>query len=278
MNFRFIHDNNGTLADTSVNVNNYYSGTTGSIAFVAADDKLYIGSIQPFNSMYFKLSTAASTDGGISIKYWDGSTTWRSAVEVHDETVGFTSSGYISWQVDRQYGWSREDTVDGSGAARIAALSSVTIYDMFWAEITFATDETFVLDWIGQIFSNDNELQTEYPELLNTSLLTAIESGKTDYEEQNVRASRILVDDLITKGIIKHQSNILDKDKLTTIAVCKVAELVYNMLGDDYIDQKREARNEYRSRLKKVLFNVDANSDADLSVGERKTKQGFGYR
>lgn len=276
MDYRLIYSDDGTLTDYSTDLNGYYSGTA-AMTFVASEDKIYVGSLYAFNSLYFKVSTAAASNAGISIKYWD-SKVWRSAVEVIDETAGFQSSGYVTWQVDRQYGWNREDTVNASGVANIAALSGVTIYDMHWAEITLASNSVFTLSWIGHIFSNDNDLKTEYPELNNSNLLTAIESGKTDYEEQAVRASQLVVEDLVSQGIIKHSSQLLDRRKLTTVNVCKVAELVYTMLGDDYIDQRRDAKNEYKSRLKRGLWNTDLNNDGNLSLAEARFKQGFGYR
>ena len=276
MDFRLIHSDNAVLSDKSTALNNYYSGAA-SITFVAADDKLYIGSLHPFNSIYLKLSAGAGSDAGLSVKYWDSSQ-WRSVVEVIDETSGMQNSGYLSWQVDRQYGWDRDDTVDANGVANIPALGNVTIYDKFWIEVSMATDVTFTMDWIGQIFSDDNELFTEYPELNNSTLLDIIKTEKTDYEEQNVRASRLLVEDLVARGIIEHQSQILDRTKMTTISVCKAAEIVYTMLGDDYLDQKRAARAEYDKRIKRGLWNVDLNGDGDLSLKETNMKQGFVYR
>ncbi|MCB0421141.1 MAG: hypothetical protein KDD61_09095 [Bdellovibrionales bacterium] len=276
MNYRLLFSDNGTLTDYSYQLNNYYSGSA-SLAFVASQDKLYIGSLFPFNSMYFKMATGSGSDAGISIKYWDSSQ-WRSAVEVIDETSGLQSSGFVTWQVDRQNGWVGEDTVNGSGVANITELSSVTIYDMHWVQVTLATDVSFDISWIGHIFCNDNDLFTEYPDFNNANLMTAIKAAKTNFEEQEVRASQILVEDLIANGTIKHESQILDRRKLINACVSKSAEIIYGILGDDYIDQKRDAMNEYKSRIKKDLFAFDINKDGDLSEAESTFRQGYVYR
>jgi hypothetical protein len=62
------------------------------------------------------------------------------------------------------------------------------------------------------------------------------------------------------------------------MTVSKTAELIYTMLGDDYVDQRREANGEYSRRKKLNILNIDSNGDGDLSVKERQNRQGFLYR
>jgi len=68
MDFRFLYSDNSVITDYSTDMNNYYGGTA-TLTFVAADDKLYIGSLHAFNSIYLKPSVMAGSAAGISIKY-----------------------------------------------------------------------------------------------------------------------------------------------------------------------------------------------------------------
>jgi hypothetical protein len=62
------------------------------------------------------------------------------------------------------------------------------------------------------------------------------------------------------------------------ICVSKTAELIYSGLGDDYIDQKTAARNEYKSRLKKDIFKTDKNANGILEPFEERVRQGRLHR
>lgn len=277
MNYRAIYSDNGVLSDISTEMADYYSGDA-TFTFVAAEDYIYLGSLYPFNSIYLKFKTPLVTGVVPSVKYWTGST-WETPVELIDETKLFTQSGYLTWQINRfKSGWSREDTVDSSGNARITGLGGVTIYDQYWARISMASNCTFALSWAGQMFITDNDLKTEFPELKNTSLMAAIETGKTTWEEQIVRASKLVVEDLINRKVITNQNQLLDRRKLESMAVSKTAELIYQMLGDDYTDQRAAANKEYLRRVDQNILNVDMNNDGDLSVNESTARQGYLYR
>lgn len=278
MNYRTIYSNNAVLTDFSTEMANYYSGDQ-AFTFVAAEDYIYLGSLYPFNSVYLKFTTPIVSPGvAPSILYWNGSS-WEAPVELIDETKSFTQSGYLTWQINRfKSGWNREDTVDSSGNARITGLGGVTIYDQYWARISMASNCSFALSWAGQMFITDNDLKTEFPELKNSSLMAAIETGKTTWEEQIVRASKLVVEDLINRKVITNQNQLLDRRKLESMAVSKTAELIYQMLGDDYTDQRGSANKEYLRRVDQNILNVDANNDGDLSVNESTTRQGYLYR
>ena len=278
MNYRAIYSNDGTLADFSTEMANYYSGDQ-AFTFVAAEDYIFLGSLYPFNSVYLKFTTPIASPGvAPSVAYWNGNT-WQAPVELIDETKNFTQSGYLTWQINRfKTGWSREDTVTSGGQERVPGLGSVTIYDQYWLRISLAANCAFSLRWLGHLFITDNDLKTEFPELKNTSLLTAIEAGKTTWEEQIVRASKLVVEDLINRKVITNQNQLLDRRKLESMAVSKTAEIIYQMLGDDYTDQRAAANKEYLRRVDQNILAVDMNNDGDLSVDESRFRQGYLYR
>ena len=277
MKRRVFYSDNGTLTDFSVNMQNYHSGTN-SFSFVAAEDAFYIGARLPFNHLYFKMDGAnVNAEASVmAISYWD-SGNWREAIEIIDETssggASLAQSGYVTWVPDRDYGWTREDT--NYGGNTVTGLTSVEIYDLYWLKITFSADLTAdtAFSWIGQKFSDDNALGSEYSDLVRSAMLTAYESGKTDWEEQAVRASEVIVNDMISKGFIIEKEQILEKEDFELVSVSKVAEIIYGGLGDDYKDDKKAARDEYTDRLNKLLPRVDMNANARIDLNE-KVQQG----
>ena len=276
---KIIYSDNGTLSDISANVANYHSGSD-AFSFIAAEDFFYIGQRFAFNQFHMKfdaLNTASST---MSIHYWDGKE-WRAVVETNDLTSGFTQDGKVSFVPDRQYGWMMEDTVRSSGTEEITGLGDVTIYDRYWLRISFDNDldADSSIQWMGRLFASDEDLYSEYPMFNNSALKTAIESGKTTYEEQRLRATEVCIDDLISKGVITNGNQLLDSERLKTPIVSKTAEISFAMLGfDEYEDDRKRARNEYKARLNKDIFNTDRNANALLDDKETNVRQGRMWR
>ena len=281
MKRRVLYSDNSVLTDISVNMENYHVGTN-AFTFVAAQDAFYIGSRLPFNHLFIKMdgSNVNSNSSAMTVSYWEGSS-WIPAVEVIDETVtsgaSLAKSGFVTWVTDRDYGWPREDT--NYGGITVTGLTTVEIYNLYWLKLTFSADLSAdtAFSWIGQKFSNDNELGSEYSDLVRAGLIDAYESGKTDWEEQHVRAADVIIKDLTHKGLIIEKEQILERLDFELASVSKTAEIIYGGLGDDYKEDKKLARDEYDDRLNKLLPRIDVNRNAREDVGE-KTTQGRLYR
>lgn len=274
MEKRVVYSDNGTLSDYSVELNNYHSGTGSISSLVADQDYLYFGSRQPFNSIFVKMDTVNSNNSTISVDYWDGDQ-WRSTVDVLDETSGLSQSGHITWFTDLDYSWTREHT--NHGADSITGLTDVVIYSKYWVRLSFSNDLSAdtSISFVGDLFCNDDDLESEFPDFALSSTKTAYESGKTSWEEQRVIASRILVNDLISKGIIKDSGQILNRSDYTAACVQKTAEIIFNSFGEEFNDPKQKARNEYRSRLTKRVHRVDLNKNANEDPVESTNETGF---
>ena len=65
------------------------------------------------------------------------------------------------------------------------------------------------------------------------------------------------------------------KEEFMLASVQKVAELIYNGMGADYLDQKVSAQAEYKSRLNKSIYRVDTNESAILDIKEDAARSGF---
>lgn len=279
MHYRVIFSDNGTLSDLSVNLNNYHSGT-GAIGVVAADDYIFIGSRYPFNSFYMAFGTANTQASTLSIDYWDGND-WQDAVDVVDQTEGFTQDGLITFVPDKgESGWSLEDTVDRSGTEQVTGLGDVTIYDQYWLRLSLSADldAGTTAKWIKYKFISDDDLYSEYPIFNSSTLKTAYESGKTTWEEQIVVASKLVVDELIRKGLIQSGDQLLDYKKLESPTIPKAAEIIFNALGDDYENDRLKARNIFKERIGNKIFSIDFNNNATLDNKELGVRSGYFWR
>ena len=93
----------------------------------------------------------------------------------------------------------------------------------------------------SDIFSNDSDLGSEFPDLVLSATMTAFATGKTSWEEQHVRAAEILIKDLKKVKGIHSSSQILDHNDFRLASVCKVAEIIYTAFGNDYLEQKYDS-------------------------------------
>jgi len=270
---RILYEDNGTISDWSTSLNNYYTESE-TFSLVAAEDYIYIGMPVPFNHFFVKLSTPSTAVSTITMQYYTGRE-FQDVVETIDETNGFQQDGFITFVPDKKQGWVRQDT-SGTGGT-ITELSSVTIYDKYWARIKFSADldASSVISWIGHKFSDDDQLGSEFPDLTRSTMIAAFESGKTNWEEQHVRAANIIIEDLIRQQVIHSKGQILERRSFSLASVSKVAEIIFNSFGDDYEDNKRNAQIEYEKRMNKSIFDIDLNEDGRLDVSEQRLRQGF---
>lgn len=267
---RVIYSDNTVISDFTNNLHNYRSGNS-SMSFVASEDYLYIGNVAPFNHFYLKLATANTASTEMTLEYWGGSG-WQTVAELTDGTDGLKQDGFVEFVPDRNSGWTRQDSDDG-----VTGLESLTIYNRYWTRIRFSNDldAPTVLQWLGQKFSDDEDLNAEYPDLIRTNVKTAFETGKTDWEEQHIKAAEIVTQDLIRKNVIYTKNQILERDTYRLASSSLVAYIIYNTFGDDFVDQAKAAKNEYKERMSKSVYDVDLNNDGDLGIAEIGTRQGF---
>ncbi len=265
---KVLYSDDGTLYDKTSELTDYSTGEL-DITFVAADDKIYLGSKYPFTRKYFKVTGTNDTDSVASVRYWDGAQ-WRSATNVLDGTssegAALAGSGYLSWETDKRYPWARDDTtVDGS--TRITDLGSITLYDFYWVEISFSADMTVTISWAGDLFCTDTDLGAEYPDLNRSAVMTAFASTKTSWEEQRIVASRLVAQDLRRVWKPGASERLLGQDQLRGPTVARTAELIFNAM-DGQAEKAVEARKEYERRMDPRYFSLDENDNGRADTAD----------
>jgi len=278
MNNRIIFSDNGVLDDWSTTLK-VYTGSGKTFSYTVSQDYIYIGQRSPFNHIYIKMgSTVNAVTSTMSAQYWDGKE-WVDVVELIDETSSggksLAQSGFITIVPNRDKAWDSEDT--NYQGSQVTGLTSVVIYDLYWMRLKFNATLTasVVIKWMGHKFCTDDDLAAEYADLSRQKVRDVYSFGLANYEEQIIRASELLIDDLISKQIINEPGNILVRDRFKLPCVSKLAELIYKNLGDDYDDNRINARSDYKERMDKSIFKVDTNNNAILDKKENESRSGF---
>jgi hypothetical protein len=273
MNKRILYSENGTLIDFSVNLNKY-NAIESEFSYTLGEDFFYIGSRLPFNSIYFKLNASNTVPANMNIEVFDGEK-WRMVNEIMDETEGFFKSGHVTFVPDRDNGWLNKDT--NTSGQIIPGLESVKIYDQYWMRLSFdqTLDENCSILWAGSLFCDDTDVGAEYPDLVKSSVLSAFQSAKTNWEEQRVRASEIIIQDLMINRVIVDVGQMLVREDYRVACVQKLAEIVFNAFGDDYVDNRQRAREEYQRRLSNPVKRIDINANGIEERYESFNTQGW---
>ena len=270
---RIFFKESSVISEISNQINKYKNDTY--IMSMGTADALYVASDFPFNHFFVKMGPVKNAiNTSLNIQYWGGSD-WEDVVHINDYTNAFSNSGFIEFTPDRNESWGREDT-NGVGQS-ILGLESITVYDKYWIKIVpdLTLTNSIELEWIGNKFSDDYDLYSEFPIFNDSTFLTSFESGKTTWEEQHVKAAEIIIQDLKRKNVIVGKEQILEREVLLAASVSKVAEIIFNAFGKDYVDQLSRASNEYDKRMDLPNYVTDINNNAIPDVIDKAMTQGW---
>lgn len=272
---RVLHSDNGTIKDLTLSLNEFRSDSS-VLDFVAADDYLYFGSDKPFNHRFFDVSVVNALSSNVSVEIW-WANAWTSAIDILDRTslfgVSLAQDGIISWNTDRLKGWDIEqDSTDVTGLE-----SSPLIYNFYWARLKWSADltPTTALTYTGFKFGNDSQLFPKYPDLNNTRLLSAFESGKTDWEEQHFDAAEEIIADLVRRGVVWTPSQILIPEIFKEPAIHKAAAIIYGGMGQKFEKDMVKAASCYKSSMNMKFFKVDKNANAQPDKSDTRFSTGY---
>lgn len=273
INQRILFNDNGTENDLSKSLNDFRASTE-VIAFVSAEDKIYLASDLPFNHRYLDVSVVNAQAADVQVHIW-WAQAWHSAVDILDHTdvsgASMAQSGILQWKTDDEKGWDREqDSEDVSG------VSIIGLHNMYWVRLGFSADltGTFALNYLGHRFvESDLVLNDYYPDLNKASFLAGF--GVADWSHQHFMAAEDIIRDLRKGGVIKSPSQLLDWEKFEEAAVHKVAEIAYRGMGRHYREPKQDAQKAYNTAFKQVFYNVDKNKNANLDNAEKHMQSGF---
>lgn len=282
LNNRVIFSDNTVLKDLSINLNNFKSGTD-VLPIVATEDFLFLGSELPFNHRWFEVSVVNALASVVSIQIWDGNA-WEETVDIIDQTVvagaALAQSGYISWVTDKDDSWAQEDTVDRNNVENITGLGDVKIFDLYWARMKFSADltPTAALKFMGNKFSDETDLGLFYPDLITDSAKKQFEVTKIDWKDQEFKAAEEIIRYLKSHKVVKSSNQILNWEQFNNASIHKVAEIIFRAYGDDFADNRKVARTDFKEAMDQEIFQIDKNRNARLDDRERFRPVGLLFR
>jgi len=265
-NQRVIH----STTDISALVNDFRSGF--HLFPYQTGEYLYIGSVLPMNNLWFDMKVPSVVNGAVpTVEIW-WANAWHSAVDLIDETDGLKKTGRIQWNTDRFKSWDFEQTSED-----VQGVQSFKIYWKYWLRVSWSANlsVTTEIKYVGQRYSSDTVLYSFYPDLRAPALMSAFETGKTNWNEQHYMAAEHIERDLKKRGIIKDRAQIMDWHMLQDASCHKVAEIVYTSFGEPYADQLARARKDYNEAVNLKHYNLDVSGNGSLEPIERKFSTDF---
>ena len=252
-----IHRNvTRTILDTTETTLETRTPTGNALAFVLTSaSKFYLGFKKPFTTRYFHFSTDNATQRTITVKYWNG-TAFTAVEDFVDQTLGFTQSGFISWQ--------------NVGDWREKAQTPVIDVDLFWVEITVddALDNGTALQSLLNLFSDDGLVEGYYPDLISDTRY--LPEGKTDYIQQHLAAKDLVVLRLKQDKIINDESRIIDINEVAVATVHAFVWILVNPIARDEgeINFAKEAFKNFNRELNKVPHDFDHDDSGIVETDE----------
>jgi hypothetical protein len=231
---------------------------------------IYIAQKMPFNMIFVHLDTANTNAASLDIEYWDG-TTWRNAIDILDgtKTAGVTlaKSGAIQFSIDDQYNWQEIPRTSDTNSP--TPLQTLKIYNCYWLRITVSANLSAGTDIkeLGYAFTTSTELNNYDVEV--NGFFSAFETGKTDWIEEIMIASKLLVLDLRRLGLIVHAGQIIQLDDVYVPCTYKTLQLIYENLGPNYNEKRARVQKQYEMALNLKRFTFDSDGDGRIVDGEQ---------
>jgi hypothetical protein len=271
LNNRVIFSDNGVLTDMSDHLNDY-SGDSESFTIVSAQDAIYFSGVLPFNHRFFLLTTPNASPSLMSISVWDGKQ-WIATVDKLDQTLNsardttLAASGHVSFVLPKTKSWIAEDTddMDGSG------LETLHIYGHYWAKITFSSNCSFSLKYLGHKFSDDIDLEFYgYPDLNSSSVKTQYNNGvaKTNWDEQLITSAQTIVKELARRPLLVSADQIIRWDLFREASTHKLAEMIFLSWGKDGEEQRKVAKEYFSMAIEQQNHQLDQNANTRLDSNE----------
>lgn len=256
----------GTIADKSLD--NQDDSVTTTIALTSSH-YIYVAQRFPFANLFYHLHSANSNASVLSAQYWDG-TAWRDVVDMLDGTSSsgacFAKSGIIQFSLNKDYGW--QPVIDTTDSNAPTELSSFVIYDSYWIRLKVSSSLTgsTAFKQITYAFTSSQELKKKNVEI--DSFFSSFASGKTDWNQEIITASKMLVTDLRRMGLIVAPGQIIELNDVYLPTTFKALELIYENLGPSYKDRLEMVRKDYSESLNIRRFTFDTDQDGKLEHRE----------
>jgi hypothetical protein len=231
-----------------------------SIITINNNQQIVLGQRYPFNNLFVSVVDEGQAVGttGMGIEYWDGEE-WIAAVDVLDFTKSFSRSGVVQFQLAKLKNWQeiKDSSVDTAELVP-TELDSKNISDCYWVRIK-NNGPTRKINFISYAFTTTSKINSVDVEA--KSYFETFAAGKTDWFDEIVTASEMMVSEMVSSGLLKYPGQIILLDGFYLPCAWRTLAHIYQNMGKGYDDKKISAFTAYQSFLGGLLT-VDTDEDA----------------
>lgn len=267
---------------------------------ITVDQKyIYLAQKFPFNNIFMlldatKLNTKTSK---IKIEYWNSAQKWTEAKDVLDFTRGLKKHGLVQFQLDNQYSWDCIQQTDADDTDAPTEIKGKSINDCHWLRLSYdvaplnadavaddpstvGVDETAaaiqcVIKAFTYAFTTSekvNAVDVQAPRYYET-----FATGKTDWMEEILVGSEMMIADMKAAGIIKSAGQIILLDDFVLPCAYRVLEHIYSQMGTAYDGKRGEVKALYKQFMSGPKT-IDTNMDATIKKNEQQSSAPRMYR
>lgn len=228
------------------------------------NDSLFVGLDKPITSLFFWPSTVSTSNRTLTVSMYNSSTAAWDSLTSCDDTKGLTRAGFVSWILS---------------SSPMPSESTVNSIEKYWHKFTVsAATSSIVLRSISGLFSDDIELQKEFPTILGTEFL----KGQSNHYLIHETVRNDIVQEFRKRGM-RRQGNdgywkkftcydIMDVDEVRTAATYLALSKVFNNVansGKDDDNWKRKSGEyfrKYQQAINTAYVTWDKYSDGSKDI------------
>lgn len=260
MSLTIFHDDNSVFGDKSLSLKEFTRDTV-SISLSSTEDYLYLGLYKPFQKTWVELDVANSVSNTFAIEFYNG-TAWTAVENDIDETLGWTRSGFISWDLD-QTDW---------------VANTINSKELFWIRLRPSADHAgSVLRGINMVFSDDENLKEEYRGIMDFKL-----EADNSFIVTHNNAKKEIIQNLRNRGRIKRNSSILKdidafdilepeqvREASKFLVLSKIFFEISDSVDDKYYQLYQDYKKKYDAAFDLFYLTIDIDDDGVVDSNEK---------
>jgi len=224
---------------------------------------IYVGYTKPISSIYWYLIDGKNNvSTQTKVEYYNG-TAWTQ-VSIVDQTVAFNRNGMMNWQAP----------TDPSTVV-------VNSIEKYWLRFSTqdATTPNLKFQYIGLTLSDDNDIKSEFPSLLQSAYYP---TGQNDFMSYHLSSKEYIMAELLRRGYTKtvgtdvepiNQWDILDVYELRQASLYYTMSQIFFTLSDNSSDnfwQKYlDYKNKFEIALNVGMLRIDQDNDGQTDTSEK---------
>jgi len=259
----FYYDGDSSSYSDNLKMKLGNPGTDKYTFTLKANDALYIGYSKPVHNLYFDFITSNTNPSVLLNIEYSNSENGYTSLGIYDETSGFARSGLIQWE---------------EVSSNLSSTATVNGVKKYWLKITPTLDLSEVsLNYIGLLFSTDDDLVLLNPYILESNLLM----GERNHLKAHVAARNEIVQTYSNKGYVTTGGNLdfwdmLNINEFRQGATFLALSYIYFNLSDNEDDMWLAKSETYRKRYKEQIdlyySSIDIDNDGVTDASEKTKK------